>query len=64
MTDNILHDAARAFRRFDKARADLRAAEDDIRKLCRAYDMASGCRGIRSESLRLATEHRFGKRAA
>jgi len=67
MTDTIdlvLREAEKAFRRFDKARADMRAAEDELRNLCRRYDMTSGCRGIRVESLRIAIEHRFGKRAA
>lgn len=62
--DTVLRDAEKAFRRFDKARNDMRVAEDDLRALCRRYDMTSGCRGIRTESLRIAIEHRFGKRAA
>jgi hypothetical protein len=60
----VLREAQRAFRRYDKARADLRAAEDELRKLCRAYDLASGCRGLRPESLRITVENRLGKRAA
>ena len=32
--------------------------------LCRRYDLASGCRGLRPESLRITVENRLGKRAA
>lgn len=60
----ILKEAQRAFRRLDKARAEIRNAEEDLRKLCRRYDLASGCRGIRQESLRIAVGNRLGKRAA
>lgn len=61
---DVLREAQRVFRRYDKARADMRAAEEELRKLCRSYDLASGCRGVRPESLRITVENRLGKRAA
>jgi hypothetical protein len=62
--DDILKEAKRAFRLYDKAAADLRAAEAELRRVRLAYDMATGSRGARIESLRHNVEQRFGKRAA
>ena len=52
----VLQDAATVFARYDKARNEMRRAEDELRLLCRKYDVVSGCRGIRIESLRIAVE--------
>lgn len=62
--DTVLREAQRAFHHYDKARNELREAEAAIDSLRRRYNMVEGCRGIRAEGLRIATENRFGKRAA
>jgi hypothetical protein len=54
----VLLEAAEALRAHDKAKADLRAEEDNIRRLCRAFDAASGCSGMPPYKLRLACEAR------
>ena len=52
----VLQEAAPVFSRYDKARNEMREAELELRLLCRKYDVVSGCRGIRIESLRIAVE--------
>lgn len=62
--DEILKRASKAFSKYDKLRAETQAMERTLTALCREYDMASGCRGTRVESLRNRSQERFGKRAA
>lgn len=55
--------ARKALNKYDKLRADLRAAENEVSMLCREYDMATGSRGIRIESLRYSVDMRTGRAA-
>jgi hypothetical protein len=58
MLDTILDDAEQAFTEYDRLRAQLRMTEARVRTLCRSYDLATGSRGVRPESLRYATATR------
>lgn len=62
--DRVLDKAEKAFARYDKAKAALRAAEVGIAGVCREYDLVSGCRGIRPEGVRYAINERRAKQAA
>lgn len=55
--DDVLRAADAAFIRYDAAKAAMRDAENELRGLCRRYDLVSGCRGIRVESLRIAVDN-------
>ena len=50
--DEILKRASKAFTKYDRIKAEMMALERELTSLCREYDMASGCRGTRVESLR------------
>lgn len=54
----ILREAAIALRRQDMARKALKDAEDDLRKLCRQYDLAAGVWGFQPHHLRNACQAR------
>jgi hypothetical protein len=54
----VLREAAEALRAHDKAKADLRAAEDALKRLCRSYDLAAGVWGFQSHHLRNACQAR------
>jgi len=62
--DEIFKKAAKAFHKHDKLKAEIRKIEQELTNLCREYDMASGCRGVRIESLRQRAQERLGRRAA
>lgn len=62
--DEILKRASKAFSKYDKLRAEMHAMERSLTALCREYDMASGCRATRVETLRQKAQDRFGRRAA
>ena len=61
---DILKRASKAFARYDRLRAELRALEHELTMLAREYDMASGCRGTRVESLRQRADERMGRKVA
>jgi len=48
----ILREAADALAREDRARADLRDAEAELRQLCRRYEAATGLRMLQPHHLR------------
>jgi muconolactone delta-isomerase len=54
----VLLEAAEALRAHDKAKADLRAAEDALKRLCRSYDLAAGVWGFQPHHLRNACQAR------
>ena len=54
----VLREAAEALRAHDKAKADLRAAEDALKRLCRAYDLAAGVWGFQPHHLKNACQAR------
>ena len=54
----VLREAAEALKAHDKAKADLRAAEDALKRLCRAYDRAAGVWRFQSHHLRNACQAR------
>lgn len=54
----VLREAAEALRAHDKAKADLRAAEDALKRLCRSYDLAAGVWGFQPHHLRNACQAR------
>ena len=56
--NDILKRASKAFAKYDRLRAELRALEHDLTMLAREYDLASGCRGTRVESLRQRANER------
>lgn len=60
--EDVLQDAREQLVKHDALRLQMRLTEDNIRRLCREYDAAVGCRGIRPESLRFAVEMRTGKK--
>jgi len=62
--DEILKRASKAFAKHDKLKAELRALDQELTRLCREYDMAGGCRGTRVESLRQRAQERTGRRVA
>ena len=55
---DVLKQAAKAIRKHEKLKQDIREAEEAIRLLCRAFDAASGCSGMPPYKLRLACEIR------
>lgn len=58
----VLRRASKVFATHDKARRTMKEAEQQLQLLCREYDAASGCRGVRVESLRIAVDTQLGKR--
>ena len=42
----ILHRSAAALAAMDAAKRAFRAAEDEVRRMCREYEQANGCRGL------------------
>ena len=60
-TDDILLRAGRAFAELDRAQAAVRAAEAKLSSLRREYDLATGTRGLRVESLRNLVEARYSR---
>ena len=42
----ILHRSAVALAALDAAKRAARAAEDEVRRMCREYEQANGCRGL------------------
>ena len=42
----ILHRSAAALAALDAAKRATRAAEEDVRRMCREYEQANGCRGL------------------
>lgn len=42
----VLTRAARALSARDKAARAVKAADEDLRQLCREYEQANGCRGL------------------
>lgn len=63
MTD-ILKRASKAFAKYDRLKVEIRALEHELTMLSREYDMASGCRGTRVESLRQRAAERMGRKVA
>lgn len=61
---DILKRASKAFAKYDRLRADLRDLERELTMLAREYDMASGCRATRVESLRQRAEEIMGRKVA
>lgn len=61
---DILKRASKAFAKYDRLRGELRALEHELTMLAREYDMASGCRGTRVESLRQRADERMGRKVA
>lgn len=62
--DNIFKRASKAFDRYDKIKSEIRVLERELTGLCREYDMATGCRATRIESLRQRVYDRRGRHAA
>jgi hypothetical protein len=56
--------ASKAFAKYDRLKVEMRALEHELTMLSREYDMASGCRGTRVESLRQRAAERMGTKAA
>ena len=54
----VLRDAAKAIKRLEKLRNDLREAETDVRNLCREYDLVMRVWGFQPHHLRRACEAR------
>ena len=42
----ILHRSAAALAALDAAKRATRAAEEEVRRMCREYEQANGCRGL------------------
>jgi hypothetical protein len=42
----ILHRSAAALATMDAAKRAMKAAEDEVRRMCREYEQANGCRGL------------------
>lgn len=42
----ILHRSAAALAAMDAAKRAMKAAEDEVRRMCREYEQANGCRGL------------------
>ena len=61
--DEIIRKAAKAFNRIDKLKTEQRQLEDEIRKLCREYDIAMRVWGWQPHHMRQAIEARMKKRA-
>lgn len=54
----VLKEAAKALRKHDKLKQDMREAEEALRALCREYDVAAGVWGFQPHHLRRACEAR------
>lgn len=61
--DEIIRKAAKAFARYDKLKAQQRELDDEIRRLCREYDIAMRVWGWQPHHMRQAIESRMKKRA-
>jgi uncharacterized protein YeeX (DUF496 family) len=55
---DVLKQAARALRRHDKLKREMRDSETDLRRLCRQFDLASGSRGFAPHHLAQACRAR------
>jgi hypothetical protein len=55
---DILKAAAKALRRHEKLKQEMRDSETAIRRLCRQYDLASGARGFAPHHLAQACKAR------
>ena len=42
----ILYRSAAALAAMDAAKRAMKAAEDEVRRMCREYEQANGCRGL------------------
>jgi hypothetical protein len=42
----ILHRSAAALAAMDAAKRSMKAAEEEVRRMCREYEQANGCRGL------------------
>jgi hypothetical protein len=62
--NDILKRASKAFTKYDRLKVEMRALEHELTMLAREYDMASGCRGTRVESLRQRADERMGRKVA
>ena len=62
--NDILKRASKAFTKYDRLKAEMAILERELTSLCREYDMASGCRGTRVESLRQRAGERMGRKVA
>ena len=62
--NDILKRASKTFAKHDRLKVEMRALEHELTMLCREYDMASGCRGTRVESLRQRAAERMGRKVA
>lgn len=54
----VLKEAAKALKKHDKLKQEMREAEDTLRALCREYDVAAGVWGFQPHHLRRACEAR------
>lgn len=61
--DEIIRKAAKAFNRLDKLKIEQRQLEDEIRKLCREYDIAARVWNWQPHHMRQAISARMKKRA-
>ena len=61
---DILKRASKAFAKYDRLKAEMAILERELTSMCREYDMASGCRGTRVESLRQRAGERMGRKVA
>ena len=61
--DEIIRKAAKAFNRLDKLKIEQRQLEDEIRKLCREYDIAMRVWNWQPHMMRQAISARMKKRA-
>lgn len=61
--DEIIRKATKAFNRLDKLKIEQRQLEDEIRKLCREYDIAARVWNWQPHHMRQAISARMKKRA-
>ena len=54
----VLREAAKALKAYDKAQQALKASEAHVKSLCRSYDVAAGVWGFQPHHLRRACEAR------
>ena len=54
----ILHRSAVALAALDAAKRAARAAEEEVRQMCREYEQANGCRGLAPHHLAQACRAR------
>lgn len=62
--DAVLERADALFATRDRLQRELQVIDAQITQCCRAYDDATGCRGVRPEALRRAANDRRTPKAA